>query len=195
MSPAAAEPALSVPDPPLRDGLVALRPWRSEDIPGRIMAFADPSVTRFSWPLERAYTDEDAWDFYVFQQLALMRGEELHLAFVDPRDEELVLGGGSLHEIDRGAGRAAIGYWLAPGARGRGVATCATRMLAAWAFAELALERLELTCAPDNERSAAVARRCGFTREARLRSHLSFRGARRDTLVFSRLRAEADRRG
>jgi RimJ/RimL family protein N-acetyltransferase len=101
-----------------------------------------------------------------------------------------VLGGGSLNNVDLREGRAAIGYWLAPHARGRGVATHAVRLIAGWAFRDLQVARLELTCGPDNVASQRVAERCGFTREGVLRSHLPFNGARRDTVVFSLLPGE-----
>jgi RimJ/RimL family protein N-acetyltransferase len=86
--------------------------------------------------------------------------------------------------------RAAVGYWLAAHARGRGVASRAVRLLAGWSFAQLGTARLELTCAPENEASQAVATRCGFTREGVLRSHMVFKGARRDTVMFSLLPGE-----
>jgi len=38
--------------------------------------------------------------------------------------------------------------------------------------------------------SQRVAERCGFTREAVLRSHLPFRGGRRDTVVYGLLPGE-----
>ena len=102
-----------------------------------------------------------------------------------------MLGGASLSHVDReqGAGaRSASGS--APAARGRGVATRAVRLIARWAFAELRLARLELTCAPDNDAAQRVAERCGFTREGVLRSHMPFKGGRRDTVVFGLLPGE-----
>jgi RimJ/RimL family protein N-acetyltransferase len=45
-----------------------------------------------------------------------------------------VLGGASLNNVNLQQGRAAIGYSLAPHARGRGVATRAIRLIAGWAF-------------------------------------------------------------
>jgi GNAT superfamily N-acetyltransferase len=77
-----------------------------------------------------------------------------------------------------------------PAARGRGVATHAVRLIGRWAFEDLELARLELTCAPDNHASQQVAARCGFTREGLLRSHVPFNGGRRDSVMFSLLPGE-----
>jgi RimJ/RimL family protein N-acetyltransferase len=178
---------LAYPDPPLADAVVALRPWREDDVPERIMAFADPSVLRFSWPLARSYTVPDARAYLAGREQERLDGEALSFAFVAPGDDTAVLGGGSLYDVDLDRGCAAVGYWLAPAARGRGVATHATRLMAGWAFARLRTMRLELTCAPENIASAAVAARCGFTREGVLRSHLPFQGGRRDSVMFSLL--------
>ena len=90
----------------------------------------------------------------------------------------------------RDRGCAAIGYWLASEARDRGAATQAVRLLARWAFAELGLARLELTCGPQNEASQRVAERCGFTREGLLRSHVPFKGALRESVIYSLLPGE-----
>lgn len=121
---------------------------------------------------------------------ARLRGEEVQLALVEPRDEEAVLGGASLYELNRERGSAALGYWLAPHARGRGVASTAVRLLATWGFTTLRLARIELTCGPDNEASQRVAGRCGFVQEGVMRSHMAFKGGRRDTMLFSLLPGE-----
>lgn len=178
---------LRFPDPPLADEVVLLRPWAVDDLPVTIMAFADPSVQRFAWPSTSEYTQADARDFFAFQERARIEGEQLNFAFARPTGPAAVFGGGSVYAIDRERARAAVGYWLAPEARGRGVATHATLLMARWAFAELGTARLELTCGPDNEASQRVAQRCGFIREGLLRSHIPFKGQRRDTVIFSML--------
>jgi RimJ/RimL family protein N-acetyltransferase len=43
-------------------------------------------------------------------------------------------------------GTAEIGYWVDPGARGRGVATDAVRGVCRWAFTTLGLELIEWRC-------------------------------------------------
>ncbi len=176
--------------PPLADEVVAVRPWRESDVPAKLMAFADPTVQRFSWPRTTPYTEEDARSFFAEQEQARLRGEELSFALVEPFDDATVLGGGSLYDVDLEQGRAAVGYWLASQARGRGVVTHAVRLVARWALAGLGVARLELTCGPDNHASQRVAERCGFTREGVLRSHTPFKGARRDTVMFSLLPGE-----
>jgi [ribosomal protein S5]-alanine N-acetyltransferase len=179
-------PELRVPS--LADRVVLLRPWREADVPAQLRAFSDPFFQRFSdWAPE---TEAEALAYLSGLEHARLRGDQIELALVEPHDNNMVLGGGSLNNVNFEQGRAAIGYWLAPHARGRGVATHAVRLIAGWAFQDLQVARLELTCGPDNLASQRVAERCGFTREGVLRSHIPFRGKRRDTVVFSLLPGE-----
>ena len=180
---------LRFPVPPLAGDVVLLRPWREADVPGMVLAFSDPVMQRFSWRTT-PYTETDARDYVAAQEEARLRADELNFALVEPRDQDVVLGGVSLEAVRLDRGCAAVGYWLAPRARGQGAATDAVRLLARWAFAELGLARLELTCGPDNEASQHVAGRCGFSREGLLRSHVPFKGARRDSVIYSLLPGE-----
>jgi RimJ/RimL family protein N-acetyltransferase len=174
--------------PSLANEVVLLRSWRGSDVAAQLQAFDDPWFRRFSdWAPE---TDAEARAYLAEHEQARRRGEQVEFALVEPHDDDVVLGGGSLNGIDVEQGRAAIGYWLAPPARGRGVATHAVRLIARWAFNDLRIARLELTCGPDNRASQRVAERCGFTREGVLRSHISFKGTRRDTVIFSLLPGE-----
>jgi RimJ/RimL family protein N-acetyltransferase len=177
---------LGFPVPPLAGDLVLLRPWSKTDLPGVVLAFRDPVMQRFSWRTA-PYPEADAREWFAEQERARLRGEGLSLALAGPCDRDVLLGSVSLQGVRRDRGRAAVGYWLVPGARGRGAAAQAVRLLAGWAFAELGLARLELTCGPDNEASQRVAGRCGFSREGVLRSHVPFQGARRDSVIYSLL--------
>ena len=76
------------------------------------------------------YTEADARGYFAEQEQGRVRGEELNFAFVEPADDDVVLGGGSLYDVGLEQSHAAVGYWLAPEARGRGVATYAVRLLA-----------------------------------------------------------------
>jgi RimJ/RimL family protein N-acetyltransferase len=154
------------------------------------MVFADPLVQRFSWASVAPYRPADAAAYFAAQEQGRLRGADISFALVAPGDDLAVFGGASIYGIDRGERRAAVGYWLGAHARGRGVASHAVRLLAGWSFEQLGIARLELTCAPENGPSQGVAERCGFTREGVLRSHMVFKGARRDTVMYSLLPGE-----
>ena len=62
-----------------------------------------------------------------------------------------------------------IGYWLGAAFQGRGLVTKACRALIAYAFTELKLNRVEIRCAPGNQKSCAIPKRLGFTEEGTLR--------------------------
>ena len=161
----------------LADEVVILRPWREDDVAG-MLGFADPLVQRFSWPLEGGYTEADARAYLD----SLLRGDELGFALAEPGREDRAIGGASLYDHEPAQARARIGYWLTAEGRGRGIATHAVRLLSDWALTDLGVARLEITCAPGNVASQRVAERCGF-----VRSHMRFKGGRRDTLVYGRV--------
>lgn len=181
---------LPLPDPLPSDGVIALRPWGPGDAEAIVAAYRDPEILRFSWPHDRAYTLEDAHSYIAACEPERAGGRALELAVIAPERPRERLGAVSLYDVDRAQDRAWLGYWVAPAARGRGVATRAARLLADWGFRELGLARIELTCGPDNVASQRVAERCGFAREGLLRSHMRFKGGRRDTVVFGLLPGE-----
>jgi ribosomal-protein-alanine N-acetyltransferase len=178
--------ALCVPS--LADDVVRLRAWRETDVAAQLAAFGDPWFLRFNDWAPR--TVAEARSYLAGHERARRRGGQIEFALVEPHDDDVLLGGASLNGVDLEQGRAAVGYWLAPSARGRGVATHAVRLIAGWAFGDLRLARLELTCGPGNRASQSVAERCGFTREGVLRSHMPFKGGRRDTVMFGLLPGE-----
>jgi RimJ/RimL family protein N-acetyltransferase len=86
--------------------------------------------------------------------------------------------------------RGEVGYWLAADGRGHGHATRAVRLICAWGFAKLRLERIELIAATGNAASQSVAERAGFRREAILRSHTFGSAGQDDMVCFGLLRGE-----
>ena len=116
-------------------------------------------------------------------------GERAGFAICDAASGEF-LGFMALVSMDATTREAEAGYIVASEARGRGVATRALRILAAWAFDELGLERLELRVDTANAASARVAERAGFTREGVLRSMYVKEGVRADEAVYSLIRRD-----
>lgn len=119
---------------------------------------------------------------------AFIRREELMLLLFRKADGVFV-GSSGLHHIDWTVPCFEIGYWVRTPLSGQGYVTEAVHGITGFAFDTLQAERVEIRCDASNERSAAVARRAGYTQEACLRHNArSNTGSLRDTLVFAKLR-------
>ncbi len=70
-------------------------------------------------------------------------------------------------ELPAAHGYGEIGYWTAPAARRRGVASRAVALLRDWAAAEPGLTLIEILVHRDNVASHGVPPRAGFEREIR----------------------------
>jgi RimJ/RimL family protein N-acetyltransferase len=64
------------------------------------------------------------------------------------------------------------------------------RLISAWGFTALRLERIDLMAATGNPASQNVAQRAGFTREAVLRSYMRGTFERQDMVMFGLLKGE-----
>jgi ribosomal-protein-serine acetyltransferase len=96
--------------------------------------------------------------------------------------------GSGLHRIDWNAGRFEIGYWCRTKFAGQGYVSEAVNGIAAFAFEQLKANRVEIRCDASNERSVAVAKRCGFLLEGILRhDSIAVNGELRSTLIFSKI--------
>ena len=94
-----------------------------------------------------------------------------------------------LSHIDRTHRRAEYGILIGePGARGKGLAAEASRLLLDYAFQILGLIRVYLHVFPDNEAAICLYERVGFAREGVLRRHMSKRGRSRDVVVMAAVR-------
>ena len=150
----------------LGDGVVTLRPWRSSEASILLDAASDPAIERYNAPAPASLRNavaviEDfqrAWRSFeadgdlsgtAFAIVDVASGEPVGMCGIDEWSSQHV---------------AQFGYWLAPGARGRGLATRAVTLMTGWLF-ELGATRVFLMIQPENKASAAVAQRAGFVRE------------------------------
>lgn len=180
------------PDPPLTDGVVALRQWTDTDVPALLAALNDEMLARWLDQLPQPYTDADARAYVAFGRRGWRSEEhETPFAIADAATDE-PLGSLGVRWADELEGVAELGYWVGRDARGRGVATRATRLVARWVLADVGFERLELRADPQNVASCRVAERAGFTLDGTLRSIRVNRrlGRRIDLRVYSLLRDE-----
>ena len=110
-------------------------------------------------------------------------------------DPDRVIGVVNLRNIVRGALMSCvIGYGLAPEAVGHGYMSEAVRRAVRIAFEDLGLHRVELNIMPRNERSLAVAERCGFQREGLSPRYLKIAGRWEDHVRFALLSDRAPER-
>ncbi len=158
---------------------MALRAWAERDAWALVRACSDPLTRRYT-SVPAPYTLEDARMFIATGRSATT----LPLAVVDLADDA-VLGAVGLHAVDRERGRAEIGYWTAPWARRRGVATSALSLLSGWALDAGGVTRLELFAEPTNLVSQRVAVICGYERGDLVRGGIALRGRRRDVIRFA----------
>ena len=172
------------PDPPLGDGVVRLDPLRPADARDLMAAAADPQARRWL-PLGEPYTETHARQYVRLAAANAQQGLRLTLALRDP-DAPRLLGTASLR-LDGRPGEGAIGYGVAPWARGRGLAARATRLLAAYGFGRLGLHRVELLVQPGNVASRVAAERAGAQYEGLRRNGIRFSLDNRvfDALVYA----------
>jgi RimJ/RimL family protein N-acetyltransferase len=178
-------PAIPLPNPPLADDGVRLRPWREADLDTAHAGSHDQLVPRFTNVPERQSRAELA-AFMASHEPLRRSGAAFELAIADAAEDGF-LGTIGLVRIDWTNARGEVGYWLAPHGRGRGAATSAVRLLARGALAALPLARIELHTDPDNAASRRVAVRAGFMEEGLLRSYDARKGRRYDSVVHSLL--------
>ena len=143
---------------PTGSGGVALelRPWRVEDAPALVAAWADAEIQRWTGVPERR--DLAAAERWIAGD-AERRRRELSLDLVAERHGEVV-GEVGLSSIDRAAGTADIGWWTAAAHRRQGIATAAATLLVRWAEEEVGLTVIA-RCDASNPGSVAVAERAG----------------------------------
>jgi RimJ/RimL family protein N-acetyltransferase len=149
-------------DTTLSDGIVTLRMWRPSDAPAVLAACQDPLIARFV-PIPQPYGEDEARGFIEMIRRDWKRGgDEQGFAIVDASTDALL---GSISRHGPLGHRATFGYWLAPDARGRGVATRALQLIVEWTLATTEVMRLDLYTDLDNDASGRVAQRAGFERE------------------------------
>jgi RimJ/RimL family protein N-acetyltransferase len=178
-------------DPRLTDGTVGLRWFRPEDAADVARACDDPVTARWL-PVPVPYTLEDGRTYV--EQVApsgWADGTSATFAVVDATDGGL-LGDISLKLPHRDPLRfGEVGYWTAPWARGRGVASRAAGLVADWGLRELGLNRVELLAEVGNAASQRVAEKAGFVREGVVRRARPARdGSGLDMVLFGRTLAE-----
>jgi [ribosomal protein S5]-alanine N-acetyltransferase len=167
----------------LRDGRVALRPFRASDAGAVASACRDPDILRFTF-MKDGLTEEEAGEWIDSGNERWAAGHP-RFAIVDDAHDDHLLGQVGLHFNPRHVS-AEVHYWVVGSERGRGVASRALSLLIDWGFSR-GIERVFLVVHPENKASNRLAERLGFTREGVLRSYEPIKGERPDLVSWSLL--------
>ncbi|HEY1590979.1 MAG TPA: GNAT family protein [Solirubrobacteraceae bacterium] len=176
-------------DEPLIDNEVRVRLAAEYDIPEVLIAYQDdselhvrmgeprpPSGAELGRLAERGADDRSA-------------GVGITLTIVGS-GSDVCLGQVNVHRVNWENARAELGIWVAPGARGRGLARTALRLVAAWLLQDLGFQRVQLLSEPGNEWLIRAATGAGFQREGVLKGFLRGQGARVDVVMLSLVRSD-----
>jgi RimJ/RimL family protein N-acetyltransferase len=144
------------------DDLV-LRGYRDADVPDLLRAFDDELIRHWN---PGPHTEGEVIEW--------MGGrndwnDRTHTSWAvgDPADR--LLGSVSFHKIDWDQRDCEVGYWVAPWARGRGVAARSVRLALTYVFGPMAMHRVYLFHAVENASSCGVARGAGFRLEGEIK--------------------------
>jgi RimJ/RimL family protein N-acetyltransferase len=160
---------ITLPDEVVGERIV-LRPWWESDAEA-FYAEVERSRAHISrwlpWP-DEYHSVEDARPFLRRSAAQWLLREEFVLGIFT--HEGQLVGSVGLHPRNWKAPSFEIGYWLGQSFEGKGYMSEAVRLATKLAFESLEANRVMIRCDVANERSAAVARRCGYVYEGTIRN-------------------------
>jgi RimJ/RimL family protein N-acetyltransferase len=158
----------------IRDDQLVLRPIEAGDAADIAAGLADPETSRYMLQIPTPYTREDARSWVRRCEQVWREGTSYPFAIVDASAVAF------LGSIELSPDSGSIGYWVAPSAQGRGVATRALRLVCGWADQR----PLRLTTHRDNVASQRVAEKAGFRRIGTTTEESRFRDGERESFLF-----------
>jgi ribosomal-protein-alanine N-acetyltransferase len=176
----------SWPTTPPTHGSVVLREFTDDDVHLAIEFGVDPYIPLIG-SLPAHPTAQEALDWVHRQRGRFAEGTGLSFVIADAESDTAV-GAIGLWLRSLPAGRATVGYSVAPAHRGRGIATSAVTAVTTFAWTIPGLYRVELYVEPWNHGSIHVAEASGYAREGLLRSYQEIGGTRRDMLLYATTR-------
>jgi ribosomal-protein-alanine N-acetyltransferase len=180
--------------PVVRGGGLMLRPPRLEDY--EAWSSLRDSSRDFLRPWEPIWPVDDltrsAYRRRIRRYQQEIQDDSAYPFFIFREGDLALVGGLTLGMVRRGVSQAAtLGYWMGAPFAGQGLMTQAVRNVAAYAFDNLRLRRLEAACVPANMPSKRLLERVGFLREGYAREYLCINGVWQDHLLYALLRADA----
>lgn len=168
--------------------MTVTRPLSVDDVPELTAVLVRERAFMAPWEPSRddAYFTEDAQRRLVTEMLvAQVDGRALEHVILDG---DAIVGRIRLAGIVRGAFQSTpMGYWVAQGHNGRGLATAAVAEMLGIAFDELGLHRVQAETLEHNVASQKVLERNGFERIGLAPAYLRIAGRWQDHILWQRL--------
>ncbi|MGE7773209.1 GNAT family N-acetyltransferase [Chitinophaga sp. NPDC101104] len=166
---------------------IRLRQLQTDDAPAlfRLIHDSRKTLRRFLPWVDYNTSEEHSLRFI---ELMLQKADEQEAVAFGIWYNDALCGVIDLHGWDHILQKAEIGYWLGNVHQGKGIVTEACRGLVAYAFSTLRLNKLEVRFVLQNEKSAQIPIKLGFTREGILRESAKLHGQYVDMVVMGMLR-------
>ena len=175
--------------PVLETERLILRALRPDDAPDHFALWSDPVVMAAHG--SPPYTDLAQSEDFIQRQTGYFAAHEGIRWAVTRRGQDRLIGTCGYHHLSRQHHRAEIGYELERASWRQGIMLEALRAVLRHGFLDMGLHRVEATIDPDNDASAGLLRRLGFTYEACLRERFRYDDGRfADDWYFSLLAHE-----
>jgi RimJ/RimL family protein N-acetyltransferase len=175
---------ITLPDVGLQDGPVELRPLTEADVSAFVMALEDGAISEGAY---HGHLDggEGVVRAYLARNAERMESGDAVLLGVWEANAQRLSGSTMLFRIDWDERVAELGFWIAPWARGRGLARTALRLTVALALDHLRVERLTGLTGVDNLGAQRAMESAGLEREGVLRGLEKTAAGRLDQVCFA----------
>ncbi len=108
--------------------------------------------------------------------------------FIFDKNSSDFIGGTGFHHIDWDIPSVETGYWVRSSRKHQGLMTEAVNAITQYAFKQLSVKRIAITCDASNQRSQKIPERLQYTLEATLKSHrrAPLTNELSDTLIYAK---------
>jgi ribosomal-protein-alanine N-acetyltransferase len=174
--------------PTLQYGLITLRKPEERDIVPIFEGVQDPIIPKFT-RIPANYQIANA-EHYVRERSPNGFTMQTEIQLVLEYDGNFA-GALSFHTLVLDEAKAEIGYWVTADARGKGIATAATKLLTGYGFETIGFHRIEALVVESNKPSLKVLANAGYEQEGVLRDKsCGADGSRENMVLFAALRHE-----
>lgn len=172
-------PAIPFLSEPLIGFRAAVRDYAERDIPEILIAHQDDQALAARLGLDRPPSGADLGRWAEEEATQRTLGYLARFTVVVP-GADFCAGGVEVDEIDWEHARAELRVWIAPGRRGRGMATDALGLIAPWLIASCGFARVQVIADAGDPAILGAAQGAGFALEGVGRQYFVRDGIRRD---------------